>query len=64
MDATVEGTPIQIAFNVKYLIDMLSAANAAQVALETTTPSSPGKFVPVGDDAFLCVVMPMHIGNR
>jgi DNA polymerase-3 subunit beta len=64
MDATVEGTPIQIAFNVKYLIDMLSAANAAQVALETSTPSSPGKFVPVGDDSFLCVVMPMHIGNR
>jgi len=64
MDATVEGTPIQIAFNVKYLIDMLSAANAAQVALETSTPSSPGKFVPVGDDLFLCVVMPMHIGNR
>ena len=64
MDAAVEGASIQIAFNVKYLIDMLSAANAAQVALETTTPSSPGKFVPVGDDAFLCVVMPMHIGNR
>ena len=64
MDATVDGTPIQIAFNVKYLIDMLSAANAAQVALETSTPSSPGKFVPVGDDSFLCVVMPMHIGNR
>jgi len=64
MDAAVEGSPIQIAFNVKYLIDMLSAANAAQVALETSTPSSPGKFVPVGDDSFLCVVMPMHIGNR
>jgi DNA polymerase-3 subunit beta len=64
MDAAVEGASIQIAFNVKYLIDMLSAANAAQVALETSTPSSPGKFVPVGDDAFLCVVMPMHIGNR
>jgi DNA polymerase-3 subunit beta len=64
MDATVEGAPIQIAFNVKYLIDLLSAANSAQVALETTTPSSPGKFTPVGDDLFLCVVMPMHIGNR
>jgi DNA polymerase III subunit beta len=64
MDATVDGIPIQIAFNVKYLIDMLSVANAAQVALETSTPSSPGKFVPVGDDSFLCVVMPMHIGNR
>jgi DNA polymerase-3 subunit beta len=64
MDATVEGTPVQIAFNVKYLIDFLSVASAAQVALETTTASSPGKFTPVGDDSFLCVVMPMHLGNR
>jgi DNA polymerase-3 subunit beta len=64
MDATVDGVSTQIAFNVKYLIDLLSVANAAQVAMETTTPSSPGKFVPVGDDSFLCVVMPMHIGNR
>jgi len=64
MDATVEGAAIQIAFNVKYLIDFLSVANAAQVALETSTPSSPGKFTPVGDDTFLCVVMPMHIGSR
>jgi len=64
MDATVQGAAIQIAFNVKYLIDFLSVANAAQVALETSTPSSPGKFTPVGDDTFLCVVMPMHIGSR
>jgi DNA polymerase-3 subunit beta len=64
MDATVEGAAIQIAFNVKYLIDFLSVADAAQVALETSTPSSPGKFTPVGDDTFLCVVMPMHIGSR
>jgi DNA polymerase-3 subunit beta len=64
MDATVDGPPLQIAFNVKYLIDFLSVANAAQVAVEMTTPSSPGKFTPVGDDTFLCVVMPMHIGSR
>ncbi len=64
MDATVDGAPLQIAFNVKYLIDFLSVANAAQVAVEMTTPSSPGKFTPVGDDMFLCVVMPMHIGSR
>ena len=64
MDATVDGASIQIAFNVKYLIDFLSVASAAQVALEVTTPSSPGKFTPVGDETFLCVVMPMHIGSR
>jgi len=63
-DATVDGAAVQIAFNVKYLIDFLSVANVAQVALDTTTASSPGKFTPVGDDSFLCVVMPMHLGNR
>jgi len=64
MDAAVEGGPIQIAFNVKYLIDLLSVAGSAQVAIETSTPSSPGKFVPVGEDGFMCVVMPMHLGGR
>jgi DNA polymerase-3 subunit beta len=64
MDATIEGGPVQIAFNVKYLIDFLSVANAAQIALDTTTASSPGKFTPVGDESFLCVIMPMHLGNR
>ncbi len=63
VDATVEGDPIEIAFNVKYLVDILSAAKSAQIAVETTTPSSPGKFVPVGDDAYMCVAMPMHIGR-
>jgi len=64
VDASVEGAPIEIAFNVKYMIDVLNVAGTPQVALETTSPSSPGMIRPVGDDAFTHVIMPMHIGSR
>ena len=64
VDASVEGAPIEIAFNVKYMIDVLNVAGTPQVALETTSPASPGMIRPVGDDAFTHVIMPMHIGSR
>ena len=65
MDATIEGQPIEIAFNVKYMVDVLGTLGTPQVAMETTTAASPGKFTPVGDDgAAVYVVMPMHLGQR
>jgi DNA polymerase-3 subunit beta len=62
-DATVDGGPIEIAFNVKYLVDVLNVIDAPNVALETSTSSSPGVIRPVGRDDFLYVVMPMHLGK-
>jgi len=64
LDASVDGVPIEIAFNVKYLIDVLNVAGTPQVVLETSSSSSPGVIRPVGDDAFTHVIMPMHIGSR
>ena len=61
MDAVVDGEPIEIAFNAKYLIDVLSVMDTTQVALETTSASSPGVLRPVGDDDFIHVIMPMHL---
>jgi DNA polymerase-3 subunit beta len=61
MDASIEGDETEIAFNARYLIDALSVVGTPEVALETTTPSSPGVLKPVGGSDFLCVVMPMHI---
>ena len=63
IDATVEGEEIEIAFNVRYLLDVLSVVDTSQVALHLTTPSSPGMIKLVGDDDFIHVIMPMHIGN-
>ncbi len=61
IDASIEGDEIEIAFNVKYLIDVLSVMDTADVALETTTPSSPGVIRPVGNSDFVHVIMPMHV---
>jgi DNA polymerase-3 subunit beta len=61
MDATIEGDHVEIAFNARYLIDALNVVGTPEVALETSTPSSPGVLKPVGGDDFLCVIMPMHI---
>jgi DNA polymerase III subunit beta len=61
IDASIEGEGIEIAFNARYMIDALSVVGTAEVALETSTPSSPGVIRPVGGSDFLCVIMPMHI---
>ncbi len=61
IDAIVEGEEAKIAFNGKYLIDVLSVLRETQVALETTNPSSPGVLRPVGVDNYIHVVMPMFV---
>jgi DNA polymerase-3 subunit beta len=61
IDAVVEGEEAKIAFNGKYLIDVLGVLRESQVALETTSPSSPGVIRPVGVDNYLHVVMPMFV---
>ena len=61
IDAIVEGEEAKIAFNGKYLTDVLSVLHESQVALETTNPSSPGVIRPVGVDNYVHVIMPMFV---
>lgn len=63
IDAMVSGESIEIAFNVKFMSDVLNIIDTPQVALETTTPMEPGVIKPVGDNDFLHIIMPMHFGR-
>ncbi len=63
LEATIEGEPIEIAFNARFLADVLGVLDAAEVALDTIAPTSPGVLTPVGGESFLHVIMPMHL-NR
>lgn len=63
IDASVEGNPIEIAFNVKYMTDVLNVIDTPQVALETTSAMEPGVIKPVGDSDFIHIIMPMHFGR-
>ncbi|MBX3000980.1 MAG: DNA polymerase III subunit beta [Caldilineaceae bacterium] len=62
LDALVEGNDVEIAFNARYLIDVLSQISESQIVLETTQANRPGSIRPVGigNEEFLHVVMPMH----
>ena len=57
----IEGEEGKIAFNSRYLLDVLSVLEKGKVALETTTSSSPGVFKPTDSDDYIHVVMPMFV---
>ena len=59
--AELEGEEGKIAFNSRYLLDVLSVLDRGQVAIETTTSSSPGVFKPTDSDDYVHVVMPMFV---
>jgi DNA polymerase-3 subunit beta len=60
VEAAVEGDETTIAFNARYLADVLGNVGADRFALELNGPLSPGVFRPVGDDAYVHVVMPVR----
>jgi DNA polymerase-3 subunit beta len=60
--ATIDGIGLLIAFNVKYMREVLEVVKSPNVALETSAANAPGCIRPVGDDNFLHVIMPMHLG--
>ena len=62
VEATVDGIGLLIAFNVKFLREVLEIIKTPNVALETSAPNAPGVIRPVGDDDFTHVIMPMHLG--
>ena len=61
LEAKVEGEDSKIAFNSKYLTDVLSIIKEEKVVIETTSPSSPGVLKPLGKENYIHVVMPMFV---
>lgn len=57
--AEVKGKKIEINFNFRYLLEGLANIGTKQVFLGMNSDSSPAVFKPVGDDSFVCLVMPI-----
>ena len=62
VEATVDGSGVLIAFNVRFLREALEVIKTPNVALETSAANAPGVVRPVGNEEFLHVIMPMHLG--
>jgi DNA polymerase-3 subunit beta len=59
VEAKVEGDGTTIAFNARYLIDVLTNVEADQFSIELNGPLSPGVLRPAGDGQYVHVVMPV-----
>ncbi|CAN5544261.1 DNA polymerase III subunit beta [soil metagenome] len=66
MNCQYDGEDLQIAFNAKFLIEMLSAADTDEIKVELSTPTKAGIIKPTeqgeGED-LLMLVMPLMLNN-
>lgn len=66
MRCRYEGEDMQIAFNAKFLIEMLNATDSDEVKMELSTPTKAGIIKPAEQDADedqLMLVMPLMLNN-
>jgi len=56
-----EGDDISIGLNAQYLIDILKATDRDEVIFSMNDPLKPVLIKPVGNDGYICVIMPMRL---
>ena len=61
--AQVEGDPVEIGFNNRYLLDALRNARCEKVELELSGPLSPVKILPEEGSDFIYLVLPVRFKN-
>jgi DNA polymerase III subunit beta len=61
VDAKTTGEENEIAFNAKYLLDVLSFVNKEILVFEMNGPLNPGVFKIKGDDSYLHLIMPIRV---
>ena len=64
VDASVSGGEVQIAFNSRYLSDVLSVLKHGQVMLGLNGATQAGVIRPSGSESYTHVIMPMVIGGQ
>jgi len=63
LEAAVEGSPTTIAFNARYLMDVLANLGSDEAALELSGPLAPGVIRGVGKDDYVHVIMPVRTAS-
>jgi DNA polymerase-3 subunit beta len=62
VDANIEGPELVIAFNVRFMSEVLEVIGSPNTVLETNANNTPGMISPVGSETYQHVIMPMHLG--
>ena len=63
LEANVEGTPTTIAFNARYLTDVLTNLGSDEAILELSGSLAPGVVRGVGNDDYVHVIMPVRTAS-
>lgn len=61
LDASIEGEPLDISFNIKYLIDVLRVIPDERIVMQSNGSANPGVIRPENRDDFIHVIMPMSV---
>jgi len=61
VDAKLSGEENEIAFNARYLLDVLSNIEEKNLIFEMTGPLNPGVFKVAGDESYLHLIMPIRV---
>lgn len=64
LDAKIEGEPVEIGFNNRYLLDALRYSGCDKVLMELSGPLSPVKVMPEEGNDFLFLVLPVRFKNE
>jgi DNA polymerase III subunit beta len=59
LDASAEGEPLDISFNIKYLIEVLRVVKEERVVFQSNGAENPGVLRPENREDFIHVIMPM-----
>lgn len=60
MEIRMEGAQVKIAFNAKFLLDILKVIDTEDILLELSGPYSPGIIRPIDDPNYLYLVLPVR----
>ena len=61
LSAKIEGEPLKISFNWKFLLDGLTNIKSSEISFEFQGNDGPAVIRPVGDVSYLYVIMPIKI---
>ena len=61
VEANLVGEENEIAFNARYIVDVLANMTSEEILLEMTGPLNPGVFKMKGDESFFHLIMPIRV---
>ena len=60
MNIFLEGEPMEISFNSRYLLDALKSVDSEEIYMELTGSLSPGIIRPVENDDYIYLILPVR----